>query len=480
MRHPTIYLLIAIPLLACSGLPAALAEPTPTPTSDITRFDVEVQVAASPTVRPPVVSHTPTPALFPTDTPLSSVLPSPAVTPALLPTQTARPVSTSPILPEAGVVELPSPPPPAVDPSAGIFNGNVTDQIVPLDPAPAYLLPAEMDQLEFKWKWLGDELRPCQLPDGFGFEVRLWPSPTNPGLSAAQRQAITPMGAIDAVKEREQIAANCDTKTGTRRYTVNYLKRTPGVAMAGSSGQFFWDVAYIKLDPYQVIMVSPQRDFFIPPATAETPTPAPTPSATPLFVLTPGPKPAGTISLLDPAGKPSFPANVGAVEFRWRWEGEGSPCQLPSDYGFELRIWSARPGFTPLGVFDAVSGQSLLACDPGNGVYSYRIPDLKRAAGVKATYVGEFRWDGQFLWDVALVSLRPYRPPDSAAPPGSFEISLGNYTGALDPFGEPLKCSDFTSWIEAQAVFLAAGGPAKDPHKMDSDGNQIACDELRQ
>jgi hypothetical protein len=79
---------------------------------------------------------------------------------------------------------------------------------------------------------------------------------------------------------------------------------------------------------------------------------------------------------------------------------------------------------------------------------------------------------------VALVSIQPYRPPDSASAPGSFEISLSQYGGPFDPFGAPLKCNAFASWIEAQAVFLAAD-PTKDPHKLDPDGNQIACDELR-
>jgi hypothetical protein len=335
--------------------------------------------------------------------------------------------------------------------------------------------------LEFKWQWLGQELRPCQLPEEFGFEIRIWPDLDNPGVPPGQRSAITPLGVIDAVKEQTKIAANCDVKHGSRRYTVTYLRQAPGVALAGGSGHFFWDVAYIQLKPYYVpLMVSMPRDFFIPPLAANLPTLTPTPTPTPAFPLTPGPKPAGVITLVAPEGKPVFPANVGPVEFRWRWEGPGiGPCQLADGYGFELRIGSAQPGFPRLGVRDAVTAQNQIICDPGTGMYSTTVLDLKNAAGVKATYVGEYRWDGQFVWDVALVSLRPYLPPDSASSPGSFEISLGRYTGSLDPFGEPLKCGAFAAWTEAQAVFLAAGGPARDPHQLDSDGNQIACDELR-
>lgn len=49
----------------------------------------------------------------------------------------------------------------------------------------------------------------------------------------------------------------------------------------------------------------------------------------------------------------------------------------------------------------------------------------------------------------------------------------------LDPFGAPLKCSDFKSWAEAQAVFIATGGPTKDRHTLDPDGNGFACEDLK-
>lgn len=48
-----------------------------------------------------------------------------------------------------------------------------------------------------------------------------------------------------------------------------------------------------------------------------------------------------------------------------------------------------------------------------------------------------------------------------------------------DPFGPDRDCSDFAIWEEAQAFFLAAGGPERDPHRLDSDGDGIACESLR-
>jgi endonuclease YncB( thermonuclease family) len=39
-------------------------------------------------------------------------------------------------------------------------------------------------------------------------------------------------------------------------------------------------------------------------------------------------------------------------------------------------------------------------------------------------------------------------------------------------------CSDFDTQAEAQAFFEAQGGPARDPHRLDSDGDGRACESL--
>jgi hypothetical protein len=282
----------------------------------------------------------------------------------------------------------------------------------------------------------------------------------------------------DAAAMQETLAASCDPGDGTRRYTVTGLSRTPAVSLAGGQGHFYWDVAYVQLQPtYTPLGISEPRDFSIPAA------------GTPLADAPPAagcPALAGTITLLEPPSGHIFPATPGPVQFRWRWQAPDQPqgqdpCSLPPGYGFELRIWSKQPGFGPLGVMDAVAAQDQITCDPAGGdTRSYTISDLTRTPGVKATYVGEYRWDGHFWWDVALVCLNPYRPPETSGPRRDFEIALSHYPGPLDPFGPPLTCPDFRSWPEAQALFLAAGGPARDPHHLDPDMNQVACDNLRQ
>jgi endonuclease YncB( thermonuclease family) len=39
-------------------------------------------------------------------------------------------------------------------------------------------------------------------------------------------------------------------------------------------------------------------------------------------------------------------------------------------------------------------------------------------------------------------------------------------------------CSDFSTQAQAQKFFIDAGGPSKDPHRLDADGDGIACESL--
>ena len=48
-----------------------------------------------------------------------------------------------------------------------------------------------------------------------------------------------------------------------------------------------------------------------------------------------------------------------------------------------------------------------------------------------------------------------------------------------DPRGPDRDCGDFETQAEAQAFFEAAGGPDKDRHRLDGDGDGVACASLR-
>jgi hypothetical protein len=83
------------------------------------------------------------------------------------------------------------------------------------------------------------------------------------------------------------------------------------------------------------------------------------------------------ISLLAPTAGQS--TNNPALEVRWQCDGA-----LGENYGFEVRLW--RAGGTPVGVHDAVNGQSYINHD-GN-TYSLTIPieDLSIFEGKNKTY----------------------------------------------------------------------------------------------
>lgn len=51
-------------------------------------------------------------------------------------------------------------------------------------------------------------------------------------------------------------------------------------------------------------------------------------------------------------------------------------------------------------------------------------------------------------------------------------------TVGYDPNGRDRDCGSFDTHAEAQAFFIAAGGPARDPYRLDGDNDGIACESL--
>ncbi|MCY4091468.1 MAG: excalibur calcium-binding domain-containing protein [Caldilineaceae bacterium] len=51
-------------------------------------------------------------------------------------------------------------------------------------------------------------------------------------------------------------------------------------------------------------------------------------------------------------------------------------------------------------------------------------------------------------------------------------------TSTSCPYPPDKNCGDFSTQAEAQACFIAAGGPARDPHRLDGDNDGIACESL--
>ncbi len=68
-------------------------------------------------------------------------------------------------------------------------------------------------------------------------------------------------------------------------------------------------------------------------------------------------------------------------------------------------------------------------------------------------------------------------PSPTAATPAFMPPPDG--TLRYDPEGPDRDCGDFDTWEEAQAFYIAAGGPGNDRHRLDGDGDGVACDSLR-
>lgn len=60
------------------------------------------------------------------------------------------------------------------------------------------------------------------------------------------------------------------------------------------------------------------------------------------------------------------------------------------------------------------------------------------------------------------------------ATPSSWQLAGLQY----DPMGRDRNCSAFTTHAQAQAFFIAAGGPEYDRHRLDGDNDGIACVNL--
>ena len=258
---------------------------------------------------------------------------------------------------------------------------NITDKIKLLEPGDNVRMLPEPGRLEFKWVWVGHGC--AAPPQGQGFEVRVWPN----------RAGFGPMGVADA---KQQGAIRCEDKTGTRTLEVGNLRSAAGIIAGGGGGQFRWDVALVKLDPYAPQMAAASRVFELPYG-APTPTPTPGPTRVPV----PAGQDWGGIALTQPDDNFALDTGVKKLEFHWVWSLSKDCARPPSGYGFELRIWPDRPGAGPMGAMgDAKLAQNAIFCDSGH--FGYLVNTLNSTPGVLQAGAGPFRWD------VVLVQLDPY------------------------------------------------------------------------
>lgn len=113
--------------------------------------------------------------------------------------------------------------------------------------------------------------------------------------------------------------------------------------------------------------------------------------------------------------------------------------------------------------------QEALTLYEGVGATVYRT-DQSGTVVISASRNGEYQ-----------VNANPSTPGIGAPAPAEVEEEVTAMPGsslAYDPNGPDHDCGDFSTQAEAQAFYEAAGGPASDPHRLDGEGDGVACESL--
>ena len=74
-----------------------------------------------------------------------------------------------------------------------------------------------------------------------------------------------------------------------------------------------------------------------------------------------------------------------------------------------------------------------------------------------------------------------HTPTNTPTPPTRYPTPTPTPSNGCDPHnphGPDCDCGDFSTQREAQAFFIAAGGPDSDPHRLDRNKDGIACESL--
>lgn len=130
---------------------------------------------------------------------------------------------------------------------------------------------------------------------------------------------------------------------------------------------------------------------------------------------------------------------------------------------------------------------------PGDGEHLMLNEELvKQGYARAAAYPPDVKYQGRFeaaeqdarglnlgLWGACSSFGAPLFTPIIAVEP---TVAAGNLEPSpplrYDPNGPDRNCSDFATHDEAQRFFIAAGGPQRDPHRLDADHDGLACEKL--
>ena len=92
--------------------------------------------------------------------------------------------------------------------------------------------------------------------------------------------------------------------------------------------------------------------------------------------------------------------------------------------------------------------------------------------------VGAVRMNGALGLLALVLSFLAVSCTDEPAPTSVVPLEPPGGQLRYDPFGPDQDCGDFATHEEAQAFYVAAGGPDRDRHRLDRDRDGFACEWL--
>ena len=135
-------------------------------------------------------------------------------------------------------------------------------------------------------------------------------------------------------------------------------------------------------------------------------------------------------------------------------------------YGRLLRYVWLGPDGPLLNEVLVIEGYAQVSTFPPDVKYKDRFLTAQRQA----------RSEGRGLWGAC----GAFGVPATPAPKRTTKATPPTPAAKLpyDPQGRDRDCGAFKTQAEAQQFFLAAGGPDRDPHRLDGDSDGVACESL--
>ena len=415
---------------------------------------------------------------------LTEMLATCEMTVLLQPTQVMP--TLSPVPTAASGLQTVTPPSPV--PTATVGPQTVTPTDLRYDPFGPDRNCGDFDNYEEALAFFRAAGGPEADPHGLDSNGDRQPCETLSGGPSAEVQTVAPGLAASSVREEggaleeDPVCAG----TGPPGSGPSHLLATP---VAGSEG--------IDCDP----LTAPAAHIVLSPAPTPTPTQTPTPANAPSPTPSPSLEPDPGLSVAEQTPVPA----VNCSDFsNWRdaqdfFLSEGGPAEDP--HGLDRNDDGVACESLPGAPDDDAAPKSPTpapASPPEGPPISGSTPVLEALAQLPYDPSGPDRdcvdftswWDAQNFY---LAAGGPDQDPHSldhngdgsaceslsGAPTQVSEPARDeSATPALAPEIEDRNCADFSNWSEAQAFYLAAGGPDQDPHGLDRNKDGEACESL--